>query len=319
MAALSTCHHRETTIAVYRRAVNRVIAHLTANLGEHHTLEDMADVAMLSPFHFNRIFREIAGVAPVRYLYALRIAEAKRLILTTRLKVIDICYSVGYNSLGSFNKRFVSLVGYSPRRVRSLATSVDPTELRSLIDARADSITPNRREACSIWGTTHVPPRFSGVVMVALFPGPPSNSYPVASVLPEQGAYVLPPVPRGGNFSVMAVGLAWHEQMVDFLLQPNCLRAAMPPIHLPASGRSSPIDFDLAPSQNVDAPIPPSLVFRLVDQFIRLPEDPPDELPEVYSRGPAAVLGRGSVAGQHSGRGRVQYRMLRAEIPRKRQ
>lgn len=292
MAALSKYPHRETTIEVYRRAVTRVIAHLTANLGEDHTLEGMADVAMLSPFHFNRIFREIAGVSPVRYLYALRIAEAKRLILTTRLKVIDICYSVGYNSLGSFNKRFVSLVGYSPRRIRTLATSVDPAELRRLIDARVDSKALNRREACSIWGTTHVPVGFSGVTMVALFPGPPSNNYPVASVLPEQGAYVLPPVRQAGDFFVMAVGLNWHEKMVDFLLQPNCLRAAMPPIHLSAGGRSSPIDFDLVSRQPVDPPIPPSLAFRLVDQFVRLPE----ELPEVDSPGAAVAVGGGRLS-----------------------
>jgi TolB protein len=292
MATLTKCSHRETTIAVYRRAVSRVIAHLTANLGEDHTLEDMADVATLSPFHFNRIFREIAGVSPVRYLYALRIAEAKRLILTTRLKVIDICYSVGYNSLGSFNKRFVSLVGYSPRRIRRLAASIDPAELRRRIDARADSRALNRRETSSIWGTIHVPLGFSGVAMVALFPGPPSNHYPVASVLPEHGTYVLPPVRQAGNFFAMAVGLTWHEQMVDFLLQPDCLRAAMPPIHLSTSGRSSPIAFHLVPRQPVDPPIPPSLMFRIVDQFIRLP----DELPKVNGRALRRFVGRQSLS-----------------------
>lgn len=269
--------HRETTIAVYRRAVGRVIDHLTANLGEDHTLEDMADVAMLSPFHFNRIFREITGVSPVRYLYALRIAEAKRLILTTRLKVIDICYAVGYNSLGSFNNRFVSLVGYSPRRIRSLAASVDPAELRRTIEDRMEPKSLDPRRPCSIWGTIHVPQGFAGIAMVALFPGPPSNAPPVASTLPEQGAYVLPPVRQASNFFVMAVGLNWHDHMVDFLLQPDCLQAAMPPIHLSAGGLSSPIDFHLGPRQSVDPPIPPSLAFRLVDQFVRAPDRLPDE------------------------------------------
>ena len=269
--------HRETTIAVYRRAVGRVIDHLTANLGEDHTLEDMADVAMLSPFHFNRIFREITGVSPVRYLYALRIAEAKRLILTTRLKVIDICYAVGYNSLGSFNNRFVSLVGYSPRRIRSLAASVDPAELRRRIEARAQSRALDPRAPCSIWGAVHAPPGFSGIATVGLFPGPPSNAYPVASILPDHGAYVLPPVRQAGNFFVMAVGLSWHEEMVDFLLQPDCLQASMPPIHLSAGGLSSPIDFHLAPMQPVDPPIPPSLAFRLIEQFIRSPDERPCE------------------------------------------
>lgn len=269
--------HRETTLAVYRRAVSRVIDHLTANLGDEHTLDDMADVAMLSAFHFNRIFREVTGVSPVRYLYALRIAEAKRLLLTTRLKVIDICYGVGYNSLGSFNNRFVSLVGYSPRRIRSLAASIDAAELRRLIEARPQPSALVVRDPCSIWGEIHVPPDFAGVAMVGLFPGPPSNAYPVASVLPEGGAYVLPPVPEASNFFAMAVGLAWHEHMVDFLLQPDSLQASMPPIHLPAGGLSTPIDFHLEARQPVDPPIPPSLAFRLVEQFVRLPEELPKE------------------------------------------
>ncbi len=272
--ALPKTLHRDSTIAAYRQAVMRVVAHLKANLGEDHTLEDMADVAILSPFHFNRIFHEIAGVSPVRYLYALRIAEAMRLILTTRLKVIDICYSVGYNSVGSFNKRFVSLVGHSPRRVRKIAASVDPVELRRLIDVQAGRGLLARHETCSAWGKVHVPPGFSGVAMVALFPGPPSNDYPVASVLPEHGTYALPPMRQSGDFFIMATGLEWHEDMVDFLLQPDCLRAAIAPIHLSTGGRSSPIDLALAPRQPVDPPTPPSLVFRLLEQFIQVPEEP---------------------------------------------
>ncbi|MEJ2410612.1 MAG: AraC family transcriptional regulator [Novosphingobium sp.] len=274
-AVLPSYSHRDRTIEVYRRAVTRVIDHLTENLGEDHTLKDMANVAMLSPFHFNRIFREITGVSPVRYLYALRIAKAQHLILTTRLKVIDICYAVGYNSLGSFNNRFVSLVGHSPRCIRSLAANVDPADLRHLIDGRENPKVQNRREPCSIWGRVDVPADFSGAVMVALFPGPPSNTYPVASVLADNGFYALPPVHRAGDFFITAVGLVWHEQMTDFLLQPECLRAAMPPIHLTPSGLSSPVDFHLAPRQPIDPPVPPSLAFLLVDQFVRLPDEVP--------------------------------------------
>jgi len=90
----------------------------------------------------------------------------------------------------------------------------------------------------------------------------------------------------------MAVGLAWYEHTVDVLLQPDCLRAALPPIHLSASGRSRPIDLHLEPGQPVDPPIPPSLAFRLVDQFIPLP----DELPEEDARPPLIFTGRSAGA-----------------------
>jgi hypothetical protein len=88
---------------------------------------------------------------------------------------------------------------------------------------------------------------------------------------------VLPPVRQASNFFVMAVGLNWHDRMVDFLLQPDCLQAVMPPIHLSADGLSSPIDFHLVPRQPVDPPIPPSLAFRLIDQFSRTEDRAADE------------------------------------------
>jgi AraC-like DNA-binding protein len=259
--------------------VIRVIAHLTANLGEDQTLKDLADVAMLSPFHFNRIFRDVTGVSPVRYLYAMRLSEAERQILSTRLKVIDICYGVGYKSLGSFNNRFVSLIGYSPRQIRNLAAAIDMADLRRLTDARGPS-TPDRREPCSMWGAVRVPQGFCGVVIVAIFPGPPSNCYPVATVLAEGDSYALPPISQPGNFSVIAVGLRWHERVADFLLQQDLLRATMPPIFLSADGLSSPIDLHLAPSEPFDPPIPPSLPLRVLAHLVRLPIDSPEQTAE---------------------------------------
>jgi AraC family transcriptional regulator len=267
--------HRESTVTVYHRAVTRVVGHLNQNLGDEHTLKEMADVAIISPFHFNRIFSEVTGVSPVRYLYALRITEAKRLILTTRHKVIDICYSVGYNSLGSFNNRFVSLVGYSPRCIRNLAARIDPAELRRRVDAHAAQVKRDIHEPCSLWGRVHVPSGFSGVSMVALFSGSPANAYPVAVVLTEGGTYALPPVPQSGTFFVLAVGLPWHDLMVDFLLQPDCLQAELLKIHLSPSGRSSPIDFHLEPKPPVAPPAPPCLAFRLIDRFIQSPLNSP--------------------------------------------
>lgn len=50
-----------------------------------------------------------------------RIDAAKRLLIDTTLRVIDICYEVGYNSLGTFSSRFTELVGISPQGFRELA------------------------------------------------------------------------------------------------------------------------------------------------------------------------------------------------------
>lgn len=264
--------HRKRTTDAYHRAVERVIAHLAAGLAESHTLEDMADIAMISPFHFNRIFREVVGLSPVRYLYAMRIEEAKRLILTTPLKIIDICYAVGYNSLGSFNKRFVSLVGCSPRRIRSLAACVDPGELRRRVDARLEACPPaDRRERCSVWGTVQAPRDFSGVVMAGLYWGASASERPIPAMLPRCGSYAFPPVPNDADCSLVAVGLLWHASMADFLLQPSGLLAILPSIHLVTGGRSSAIDLQLAARRSIDPLMPPSLTFTLIQDVMQLP------------------------------------------------
>src|SRR5260370_24577918 len=92
------------------------------------SLTDIAKSAILSRFHFSRVFREVTGLSPGRYLSAVRIYEAKRLLVSTSLSVTDISFEVGYNILGSFTNRFTASVGISPARFRRSPQSA-PSEL----------------------------------------------------------------------------------------------------------------------------------------------------------------------------------------------
>src|SRR5215211_8257105 len=112
---------RPSTIAAHHEAVERVIRVMHDRLDEPLTLSEMSRIAYISPCHFNRIFRQITGIPPNQYFYALRLETAKRLLLTTSTSVTDVCFDVGYNSLGTFIRRFTGLVGLSPSRFRSLA------------------------------------------------------------------------------------------------------------------------------------------------------------------------------------------------------
>jgi AraC-like DNA-binding protein len=75
---------------------------------------DLARQACLSEQHFVRLFRATYGVTPGRYLGALRITHAKRL-LAQGVSVTEVCMSVGYTSLGTFSRRFASETSLSPR------------------------------------------------------------------------------------------------------------------------------------------------------------------------------------------------------------
>ncbi len=123
--------YRMGTVASYALAVERVIQAMRAQLAEPLSLEEMAEIACLSPFHFNRVFRSITNIPPGEFLAVQRLDAAKRLLLTTSLSVTDVCFELGYTSLGTFTTRFKQLAGMSPLQLRQLAgvlafTTVNP-------------------------------------------------------------------------------------------------------------------------------------------------------------------------------------------------
>lgn len=85
------------------------------------TLEDAAREACLSPFHFNRVFTRAFGETPHEFVTRIRIDQAKKLLLAENQSVTDICFELGYESLGSFSVKFRSLTGLSPAEFRRQA------------------------------------------------------------------------------------------------------------------------------------------------------------------------------------------------------
>jgi AraC family transcriptional regulator len=102
-------------------AVDRAIKCIWERYDEQLSLTDLAESAILSRFHFCRIFRAATGVTPGRFLSAVRIYQAKRMLLTTSMNITDISFAVGYNSLGSFTNHFTDSVGVSPGRFRRIS------------------------------------------------------------------------------------------------------------------------------------------------------------------------------------------------------
>jgi AraC-like DNA-binding protein len=88
------------------------------------TLPDVAREAYLSPFYFNRLFTQVFGETPHEFTTRLRIERAKQLLLADNESVTDICFDVGYESLGSFSARFHSMTGLSPAAFRREARRV---------------------------------------------------------------------------------------------------------------------------------------------------------------------------------------------------
>lgn len=96
------------------------------------TLAELAEVASLSPTHLLRGFKHLFQQSPHQYLTSKRIERAQQLLQQTDLSVTDICFSVGFESFGSFSWLFHRKVGCSPsayrahHRQRSLSVSLHP-------------------------------------------------------------------------------------------------------------------------------------------------------------------------------------------------
>jgi AraC-like DNA-binding protein len=102
----------------------------------------LARTALMSPSHFSRRFRETYAETPYSYLMTRRIERAKALLRTGEPSVTEVCFAVGWTSLGSFCSRFTDLVGESPSTYRAR----NHDELRAVSPCQAMVLTRPRRD-----------------------------------------------------------------------------------------------------------------------------------------------------------------------------
>jgi AraC-like DNA-binding protein len=169
------------------------------------SLDEIADSAIMSKFHFSRAFRSLTGTSPGRFLSAIRLLKAKHLLLQTPLSVTEIAYQVGYHSLGTFTSRFSRSVGASPARYRAKS------------QAGGHRLTDVAPPASGGWtgevtGSVAVPE--CGTVMrtyVGLFASPVIEGLPASCDLVEgSGSYTLRGVPAG-SWYVRAAAVRTEE------------------------------------------------------------------------------------------------------------
>ena len=78
----------------------------------------VAAVAHISPAHFSRSFRTVFGETPHRYLQRRRVERSMFLLRETDRSVTDVCFDVGFTSLGTFSRTFKEIVGETPSDYR---------------------------------------------------------------------------------------------------------------------------------------------------------------------------------------------------------
>ena len=239
---------------IREEAVHRVIVEMRSRLSEPLNLKGMAEIAYFSPFHFNRVFKELTGVPPIQFLYALRLQRAKELLQATDLSVTNICLEVGYNSLGSFTNRFTELVGLSPNAYRRFSRefcALDIGRIRSLFSSQPDG----GKASVGLEGTLRIAGRGNGMIFVALFSRSIPERWPVSYRLMSGAGRFRFAHARPGRYRVLALGLPVTSNPVDMLTLTNACRARSERCRIEPGRVTRMNELRLAPTKSLDPPI----------------------------------------------------------------
>ena len=106
-----------SSLRMLRRARDRIDRDYAGQIG----VPALAAEAGSSREHFIRAFRAAYGETPGRYRTRRRVERACELLRSANLTVTEICYLVGFTSLGSFSARFAEVTGMSPTAYRRAA------------------------------------------------------------------------------------------------------------------------------------------------------------------------------------------------------
>lgn len=100
-------------------AITRAKQFISEHQTEELSLEQVARSVHTSKFYFCKMFRKATGINFTDYLSRVRTERAKNLLLNPNLRVSEIAYEVGFQSLTHFNRVFKRILGQSPTDYRS--------------------------------------------------------------------------------------------------------------------------------------------------------------------------------------------------------
>jgi AraC-type DNA-binding domain-containing proteins len=104
----------------YRRLkqIKPAITYMESHLADKITLENLSEATHLSPIHFSRVFKTVAGFSPMEFLGRLRIQKATQLLVNTDKTIVEIAMDTGFNDGNYFSRFFKKCRQETPREFR---------------------------------------------------------------------------------------------------------------------------------------------------------------------------------------------------------
>ncbi len=110
---------------IYCARVNQALSYIEANLAQDLSLEQIAQAAYFSPFHFHRIFAELVGETPHDFIHRVRLERAANMLCKMRaLSITEIALACGFSSSAVFARAFRNHFGVSARAYRRTGPNI---------------------------------------------------------------------------------------------------------------------------------------------------------------------------------------------------
>jgi AraC family transcriptional regulator len=116
---------KSSTQQSYHERIARVVGYLSNQVSNNPSLETLAEIAAISPFHFHRVYRALTGETPSSTVRRLRLARACVLLRDTAKPVTEVAFEVGFDTSQSFAKAFRAATGFTPTAIRKDLTSLN--------------------------------------------------------------------------------------------------------------------------------------------------------------------------------------------------
>ena len=116
-----SCEAEEKIIEV--SPMEKIITYIHENFTRTITVDELADLAAVSPSHLAHTFKKQTGYAPVEYVLKMRMERAMMLLTHSSKTISEISEEVGYDSVNAFIKIFKRKTSYPPSIWRKLQKS----------------------------------------------------------------------------------------------------------------------------------------------------------------------------------------------------
>lgn len=99
--------------------IKKAIEYISENYKYQPSLDKISEHIHLSPFHFQRLFKEWAGVSPKRFLQYISIQHAKQILRETQATLFDTAFEVGLSGTSRLHDLFINIEGMTPAEYKN--------------------------------------------------------------------------------------------------------------------------------------------------------------------------------------------------------